>query len=292
METQKITTITVETTVHAPVEKVWKLWNGPEHITQWNTATPEWHTPTASNDLRIGGKLQARMEAKDGSMGFDFEGVYNQITPHQFISYTIADGRKVSITFSTKENSTHVVETFEAENTHPIEMQRGGWQAILDNFKKYVESSTALERIHFEIEINASPERVYKTMLDDQHYKTWTAAFNPTSSFKGSWSKGSKILFIGTDEQGNMGGMVSRIKENIPNQFVSIEHLGILQGEKEILEGKDVDGWAGSHENYTYSKQGDKTLLAVDLDSNHEFKSYFTETYPKALAILKALCEK
>jgi hypothetical protein len=170
-------------------------------------------------------------------------------------------------------------------------MQRGGWQAILDNFKKYVESSTGLERIHFEIEINASPEKVYNTMLDEHHYKTWTAAFNPTSSFKGSWSKGSKILFVGTDEQGNIGGMVSRIKENIPNQFVSIEHLGVLQGENEILEGKDVDGWAGSQENYTYSKRGDKTLLAVDLDSNHEYKSYFTETYPKALNILKALCE-
>lgn len=284
--------ITVSVSINTPIENVWKLWTGPEHIMQWNNASDDWHTPRALNDIRAGGKFNWHMAAKDGSMSFDFEGVYDQVKPNELITYTIADGRKVSITFTSKENETVIEEIFEAEATNPIELQRGGWQAILDNFKKYVESSIALERIHFEIEINASPEKVYKTMLDEQHYKAWTSAFNPTSSFKGSWSKGSKILFIGTDEHGNMGGMVSRIKENIPNEFVSIEHLGILQGEKEILEGKDVDGWAGSHENYTYSKKGDKTLLTVALDSNHDFISYFTETYPKALTLLKALCEK
>jgi uncharacterized protein YndB with AHSA1/START domain len=232
------------------------------------------------------------MAAKDGSMAFDFEGVYDQVKPHALIAYTMADGRKVTITFSANGNTTRVVETFEAESTNSIELQRGGWQAILDNFKKYVESATSLEKLHFEIEINASPEKVYSTMLDEQHYKTWTAVFNPTSSYKGSWAKGSKIHFIGTDEQGNVGGMVSRIKENIPNQFVSIEHLGVLQGDKEILEGKEVDGWAGSFENYTYTKQGNNTLLSVDIDANKEYKSYFSETYPKSLQVLKKLCEE
>lgn len=140
MTTTAATKITVETTVKAPVEKVWEFWSAPEHITQWNTASDDWHTPRADNDLRPGGKFSARMEAKDGSFGFDFGGVYDTVKQHQLIEYTIGDGRKVSVRFDGKGNETHVAETFEAEGTNPIEMQRGGWQAILDNFKKYTET--------------------------------------------------------------------------------------------------------------------------------------------------------
>jgi uncharacterized protein YndB with AHSA1/START domain len=142
METKTKTkvTITVKSTVKAPVEKVWKFWTDPEHIKNWNFATEDWHTPWAKNDLRIGGKFTARMEAKDGSTGFDFEGIYEDIAVNKFIAYRIGDGRKVRITFSGNDQQTDVVEKFEAESVNPIEMQRGGWQSILDNFKKYVES--------------------------------------------------------------------------------------------------------------------------------------------------------
>jgi len=141
MSTLEKTKITVENTVNAPVEKVWKYWNGPEHITKWCTATPEWHTPRAQNDLRVGGTFSSRMEAKDGSMGFDFAGVYDDVKPNEYIEYTMGDGRKVWIKFSGKGNETKVVETFEAESENPVEMQKGGWQAILDSFKKYVEAN-------------------------------------------------------------------------------------------------------------------------------------------------------
>jgi uncharacterized protein YndB with AHSA1/START domain len=140
MENQ-VKTITVETTVKAPVEKVWKLWSLPEHITKWSNASDDWHTPTAENDLREGGKFSSRMEAKDGSMGFDFGGVYDKVKTNELIEYTMGDGRKVKISFSSKGTETKVVETFEPESTNPIEMQRGGWQAIMDNFKKYAESN-------------------------------------------------------------------------------------------------------------------------------------------------------
>lgn len=133
------TSITVTATVHAPVEKVWECWSDPAHITQWNNASDDWHTPHATNDLRAGGSFTARMEAKDGSMGFDFGGVYDQVEHHQLIAYTMGDGRKVSVHFTSRGNETDVKETFDAENMHPEEMQRAGWQAILDNFKKYVE---------------------------------------------------------------------------------------------------------------------------------------------------------
>ena len=141
METTNQTLITVETTVKAPVEKVWKFWTTPEHIIKWNNASDDWHTPFAENDLRVGGKFLSRMEAKDGSFGFDFGGVYDKVKENELIEYTIGDGRKVFNNFSVKGNETKVVETFEAESTHSIEMQKGGWQAILDNFKKYVEAN-------------------------------------------------------------------------------------------------------------------------------------------------------
>jgi uncharacterized protein YndB with AHSA1/START domain len=140
MDTKK--TITVQAVINALVEKVWNLWTTPGHITKWNNVSDDWHTPWAENDLQVGEKFLYRMEAKDGSSGFDFAGVYDEIKRNELIAYTIDDERKVKVTF-TKNNDaeTKVVEAFEAESTNPLEMQRGGWQTILDNFKKYVESS-------------------------------------------------------------------------------------------------------------------------------------------------------
>ena len=141
MATTKTTTITVEAIIIAPVEKVWNLWTGSEHITKWNNVSDDWHTPWAENDLRIGGRFVSRMEAKDGSSAFDFAGVYDDVKTNDLIAYTIDDGRKVRITFTGNNYVTEVSETFETESTHPIEMQRKGWQAIMNSFKKYVEST-------------------------------------------------------------------------------------------------------------------------------------------------------
>ncbi|WP_152655548.1 SRPBCC family protein [Oceanobacillus sp. CFH 90083] len=133
--------ITIETIVHSPVEKVWAHWTEPEHITKWSFASDEWHAPHAENDLRAGGKFTTRMEAKDGSFGFDFGGVYDEVRVNEFISYTLGDGRKVSITFADQGKETKITEAFEAEAENSIEMQQSGWQAILDNFKAYSEQA-------------------------------------------------------------------------------------------------------------------------------------------------------
>jgi uncharacterized protein YndB with AHSA1/START domain len=135
------TTITIETTIKAPVAKVWQYWTSPQHIVNWNSASDDWHTPKAENDLRVGGKFASRMEAKDGSQGFDFSGIYNAVQTNQHIEYTMGDGRKVKVVFTSNGDETKVVEDFEAESTYPVEMQREGWQAILHNFKKYVEGN-------------------------------------------------------------------------------------------------------------------------------------------------------
>ena len=134
-------TITVQAVINAPVEQVWKLYTEPEHVMKWNNASNNWHTPRAENDLKVGGKFLYRMEAKDGSSGFDFDGTYEQVIANGLIVYSISDGRKVEVTFTKDDNArTKMATTFEAENSNPIEMQRDGWQAILNNFKIYVET--------------------------------------------------------------------------------------------------------------------------------------------------------
>ncbi len=133
--------ITVKATVHAPVEKVWECWTDPKHIVNWNHASDDWHSPYAQNDLRAGGKFLFRMEAKDESSGFDFSGVYDEVEPYKSISFAMGDSRKVKTTFVKRDGKTEITETFDAENVYPIEKQRSGWQAILDNFKKYTEQA-------------------------------------------------------------------------------------------------------------------------------------------------------
>ena len=286
------TVITIEAVIQAPVNKVWEFWSEPKHIIQWNSASDDWHTPRATNDLRVGGRFLSHMEAKDGSMGFDFTGSYDVVELHKQIDTTLDDDRKVQVTFVSCGNETKVVQSFEAENENSVDLQRTGWQAILNNFKKYAEHKVKHDVMHFEITIHASPAIVYQKMLAHETYSIWTAAFNPTSHFKGSWEKDSKILFIGTDANGIEGGMVSKIKENVPGQFVSIEHVGLVQHGIELLSGPEVESWAGAYENYSFTEVDGKTLLTIDIDVNDEFRSYFETTWPKALKILKTICEK
>ncbi|MBK8342800.1 MAG: SRPBCC family protein [Bacteroidetes bacterium] len=131
--------ITISTTIQASIEKVWDCWTLPEHIVNWNFASPDWHAPAAENDLREGGEFIFTMAARDGSVAFDFNGIYTLVDPHKLIEYRIADGRKVSVQFLPEANHVVVTETFETENENSAEMQEAGWQAILDNFKNYVE---------------------------------------------------------------------------------------------------------------------------------------------------------
>ena len=133
--------VTVQTLVQAPLEKVWMYWIEPQHIQAWNAASDDWHTPHATNDLRVGGQFTFRMEAKDKSMGFDFGGTYTDVVPQKKIAYTMADGRKVEVTFEGTPEGIKIIETFDAEQDNSVEMQRRGWQAILDRFKGYSEKN-------------------------------------------------------------------------------------------------------------------------------------------------------
>ncbi|TDL99576.1 MAG: tungsten formylmethanofuran dehydrogenase [Flavobacteriaceae bacterium] len=151
-----------------------------------------------------------------------------------------------------------------------------------------------MTKIEYNIEIKASVQKVYQTMLgliDKKTYENWTSIFNPTSTYQGNWDKGSKILFVGCDENGKKGGMVSKIVENQTAKFVSILHYGILDGENEITTGEQVEKWAGGHENYTFSESGGITTVKVEIDTIEDYLDYFDQTYPKALEKLKEIVE-
>ena len=137
------TRITVQTHVSAAPELAWNVYTQPEHICAWNAASPDWHTPRATTDLRVGGRFSSRMEARDGSMGFDFEGTWTRVAPFTALSYTMPNGREADITFAQDDSGTAVVVTFDAEETHPLDMQKAGWQSILDNYARYIGSLTA-----------------------------------------------------------------------------------------------------------------------------------------------------
>ncbi len=151
-----------------------------------------------------------------------------------------------------------------------------------------------MKKLHYNTTIQAPASKVFDIMLgitNKATYEAWTAPFNPTSSYEGSWEKGSKIHFLGIDENGEKGGMVSRIAENIPHQFVSIQHYGLLKGNQEITTGPDVEKWANGMENYTFEENNGATTLLVELDASDDFESYMNEMYPKALVKLKEMCE-
>lgn len=152
-----------------------------------------------------------------------------------------------------------------------------------------------MKKLQFKVSINAPANKSYDYMLgisNKSTYEQWTAVFNPTSTYEGNWDKGSRMLFIGVDDQGEKGGMLSRIAENIPNKFVSIQHYGLVKADKEITEGPEVEKWANGFENYTFEETNGITLVTVDLDTTEEFVDYMNESYPKALEKLKDLCEK
>ncbi len=152
-----------------------------------------------------------------------------------------------------------------------------------------------MKKIQFTVSIQAPVEKVYDFMLgisNKSTYEQWTALFNPTSTYEGDWKKGSKILFVGTDEKGEKGGMVSEVFDNLPNAFVSIRHYGLLKDSVEILDGPEVEQWANVFENYTFEETNGTTTVCVELDTIEDFLDYMNQTYPKALDKLKEICEK
>jgi|SRR5690606_9607401 len=148
-----------------------------------------------------------------------------------------------------------------------------------------------MKKMQFKIDIHAGIENVYDTMLGEKTFKKWTSEFNPTSDFEGSWEKGAKILFVGVNKEGKREGMVGLIEENIPYRFISIKYIGLLNGDKEITEGPEIESWVNTFENYSFSGNDIQTTVTVDIDIQDQWVDYYEKTYPKALERLKQICE-
>lgn len=284
--------IVITTTLKAPLKTVWNCYTHPIHIIHWNNASEDWHTTFAEADMRQGGKFLSRMEAKDGSAGFDFTGTYTQVKPHSILAYELADSRKVEVLFEETTKDIAVTVTFDAENENPIDMQKAGWYTILSNFKAYTENPATRNMLHFDVKIECAIEMVFAKMFEKKTYNAWAGVFEQGSTFKGDWQRGSQMHFVYADEDEEEQGLIAKVRENIPNRFISLEYIGLVQNSQEVFEGEDVEDWEGALENYSFRAKENATIVSVDLDSTEDFVPFLKSTWPKALAKLKELCEE
>lgn len=280
-----------ETRIHKPLAYVWTAYNQPNHIVRWNAASDDWHCPQSQVDLRPGGRFCNRMESRDGAYAFDFEGEYQEVVPESKLVYTLDDGRLVEVVFEALGDETRVKVAFEAENTHPHPMQQQGWQAILERFAAYTERLKGLNPLHFEQQIAASPEKVAALMLGADTYPFWTAAFNGSSGFRGSWEEGEEICFIGKKENGKEVGMIGEIAVHRPAEYVAISFTGLWDDGQAIYADAEVAAFKDTREEYRFVKREGGTLLVVDIDDVGEHYEHFMETWPNALRELKKLAE-
>lgn len=287
MTTTEKQTITIQASINAPVEKVWQLWTEPRHITQWSSPSPEWHTPRAESDFRKGGKFVSRMEAVDGSMGFDFGGEFDEIKTHELIGYTIGDGRKVVTTFESNGDTTEVTQTFEPESENSLEMQRGGWQAILDSFKRYAEYANIYVPQYFSRVINAPKKKVWDIMLNEETYKVWSGAAWPESFYEGVWKEGELLGFFNPERSGTK----VKLLKHRPYEFTLAEHVAVYDKGVEDTQSAVAKSWVGSRETYTFTEKDGKTTLDVVLYMTPEWQKIFATDWPKAIDKLKELCE-
>lgn len=282
---------TVKTIVNAPLSIVWHLWITPYHIKKWNNASEDWHTPKAMNDLTPGKTFSYTMASKDGVHSFDFSGTYQEVRPKTFISYSLGDGRSVEVRFAETKDGTEVIETFDLEQMNSAELQEQGWQSILNNFKKYVESLLP-NLLQYSCVIPADAKGVFDTMIGKNTYQKWTRAFNPTSRFEGSWEKGRLIFFLGEGEDGKSGGMVSMIADNIPGEHLSIHHIKEWTAD-DALSNQYAIPDTPSFENYNFIPVEGGTLLVVDMIGDMlSYKDYFDQTWPSALELLSNICKE
>ena len=222
------------------------------------------------------------MEAKDGSFGFDFEAIYDEIKAGEGFTYSFGD-RKATVEFNSVGNQTEIKIVFDPENDNPIEMQKGGWQAILNSFKSYVENlKLEFKKVSFSIQINASKQKVWEALWSEANYGQWTSVFGEGNKAISDWNEGSKIQFVANDG----GGLFSIIEKNVINEQIIFKHLGELKNGEEI-----PNEWSGAREKYFLEEINGTTTLRVEMDTKEECTDYFNDAFPKALQIIKQISE-
>lgn len=239
------TTLQVSTDVAADPASVWTRFTVPGHIMQWNFASEEWHCPAAENDLRPGGVYRTRMEARDGSQGFDFEGVYDEVVPESRLAYTLTNGRQVKTEFSDQNGRTRVTTTFEPEDSFPIEVQQAGWQAIIDNFRRYVESEPE-RMVREQVTIDTPADTVWSIITHPRYARELGQQFDKNAYVRSDWQLGSAVEFVYEPERIAATGTISELK---PLELIRIDF--------------DFDGFA-YYESFHFSSTEGQTILTAE----------------------------
>ncbi|MCH7409433.1 SRPBCC domain-containing protein [Belliella sp. DSM 111904] len=286
--------IEVRTAIKSNLEQVWNAWIDPKHIVNWNFASDTWHCPAAQLELKKGGRFTYTMAAKDGSMAFDFSGVFEQVQEMKILTFKLDDGRAVEVEFQQDGEEVLLIERFEPEQLNDVDLQKSGWQAIVDNFRIYVQGLSEDEKVEISIEtqIDAPKSTVFEVMLADKTYREWVSAFHPGSYFIGSWDKvGGELLFVGPNEQGEDSGMIAEVLEYAYGEKVTLIYTGLFSKGKRIFEGKAVDTWKGGKESYALIEMNGITHLTVKSEIPSAYAASFEQSWEQALDILKRLCE-
>ena len=278
--------ISISVTIKSDIHTVWKSFTETKHIVNWYFASPDWHAPTAEHDFNNGGKFSIRMEAWDESFGFDYTGTYDKIVDFKEVVYTLDDGRKVDTSFMQTGDEIVVSQDFQADEGIDVEMQRMGWQGILNQLKKYVESKTVVFEV--EADINASADTVWDCLTKNEIYKKWSKAFSPNSEFKGDWDKGKHIDYIDIGK----GGTRALVEGVELNKFIQQRHIATITAENEIDTKSDsAKHWIGTIENYTLKDIGGAIRFTVHIECHEQFREFIESSWNTAILDFKRVCE-
>lgn len=296
-----MTKITISKIIKASVEQVYKSYLDPIDNQRWNTAGFGWSTGFVNIDPKVGGKWESEFKSPDGQNDFIFGGAFTEIIENQKIVYIMPNDqgdstkdRHAEVFFEEIEpETTKVTIIFDAETENSIERQESGWNSILDNFAKFVEikSNPNNQTIDKFIQIQASPEKIWTTLIGPESYKVWASPFAAGNYFEGEMKYDSKIHFM-SGEAGNNSGLVSLIRVFIPNFQISFEHLGYIKDGVEDLNYPEFQTWKGLRETYTLNPKGDITELNIFQDLTKKEAAFFDTKWDQALSQIKKLSEE
>lgn len=282
--------ITISTTINAPIANVFNSYLNPQDNLRWNTAGYGWTNDYAKIDAIAGGEFHIGYKSPDEKNDFDFNGKYIEIVKDKLIKSELGDGRKVEVNFEAEDEKTHVTIIFDAEEENSLDLQKQGWSAILENFKKFVErkSNPKNASITKNIVIQATKEKVWKMLLEDKPYRQWTSSFTEGSYYEGEMKYDGKIMFLSPSGT----GISSKIVVFIPNFQISFEHLGGVKDGIEDFKSSEFEGWKYARETYTLNGVDGKVNLQIYVEVTKNEEQMMSDLWDKALAELKKMCEE
>ncbi len=273
--------IEIEVLIKNSLDKVWEYWTGQPFISQWYSASDDWWTPWVNQNFQVDQGFVYRMEARDGSMGFDFSGVFTEIVDHEKIVYVLEDGRKVLTTFEERDGRILLKQAFDAEDQNSAQMQKDGWQAILNHFKSFCEGDQI--EMSFRTVLGTNPNRVWEYLTLPRLYEEWAIAFSEQPKFVGQWVEGGTIDFIDFQE----GGTRVQLDKVKPFEKLYMTHIAMIDGQAGIVEDHpEAPTWVGTKENYDLELVGKETILTIHIMCHPKYVDYLRNSWEKAVKLM------